>query len=105
MISLTSDIFDAFIQEHEIVLVDFWARWCNSCNICYFNLTRVKTEHANELTQVEFTEVNIETEPTLAETWEITGLPTIIIFQHGEVVYKDGFVSPDAILNELRAIL
>ena len=67
-----------------VVLVDFFATWCASCQA----LAPILDELATELNEkeIKIVTLNVDESPTMTEKYEILGLPTLVVFKKGEVV-------------------
>jgi thioredoxin 1 len=69
------------------VLVDFWATWCGPCQM----LTPIMEEISNEMsTVVKVVKVNVDEEQDLAAQYNISSIPTVILFDQGQI--KDTFI-------------
>ena len=78
--------FDALISSHDKpILVDFWAEWCGPCKVMGPVLAKVAKEWAGRVTVIK---VNTETKPALASRFNISGIPTMILFKGGEEVHR-----------------
>lgn len=64
------------------VVVDFWAPWCCPCKM----LTPVLDKLSNELSnKVKFVKVNIDSNPLIAQSFNISSIPTLLIFKNGQL--------------------
>lgn len=79
---LTNKTFDDAIENHRVVLVDFWATWCGPCKSMAPDLIEVARESADD---VLIAKVDVDKERTLVERFNIKSMPTIITFRDGEM--------------------
>lgn len=69
------------------VLVDFWAPWCGACKVLSPTLELLHERHKTEWVLVK---INVEKYPILAERYNVTSIPSVLLFIDGEVA--DEFV-------------
>ena len=94
---LGADTFESTVNEHEIVLVDFWAAWCGPCRQFAPVYERVSEAHPD----IVFGKVDTEAEQQLAAAANITSIPTLMAFKDGVLVFSQPGALPAAALDEL----
>ena len=84
-ISTTSDAtFTEDVLQHDgPVLVDFWAPWCGPCKMIAPILEELSEEWGDKLKVVK---LNTDDNPEITRHYGITGIPTMNVYQGGEVV-------------------
>lgn len=98
-IHLTKETFKQEVLESGIpVLVDFWAPWCGPCQM----VLPIIEELGNELTDVKICKVNVDEQPELAREYRVMSIPTLMVFENGEMVKREMGAKTK---NELLAML
>ncbi len=99
--TVTEDNFQRVVLENpQTVLVDFWADWCNPCHA----IAPVIDELASEFTgYATVAKVNVDENKSLAEKYNIRSIPTVLVFQDGEVVDQVvGTVTRQVLIEKLN---
>ena len=82
------------------VVVDFWADWCQPCK----KLTPVLEEAVKDR-EVELVKIDVDANKTLADEYNVSGIPAVKAFKNGRVVAEfvgaKGKVAVEAFLDEL----
>ena len=77
-----------------LVLVDFFAEWCGPCRM----LAPILEDFASEESEIEVYKVNVDNEPDLAREFQVSSIPTMILFKDGKQIDKKiGFAPKDAL--------
>ena len=89
--TITVDNFDKeVLQAKGKVLLDFWASWCGPCRM----LSPVIDEIARENPDLIVGKVNVDEQGALSRKFKVMSIPTLIVFDKGEVVNKNvGFIN------------
>ena len=96
------EITDATFEEEVVnadtpVLVDFWADWCAPCKV----IAPIVEELAEEYDgQIKFGKVDVDSNPKVATTYGIRGIPALLIFKAGEPVDQVVGAVPKSVLKK-----
>ncbi|MCK4651105.1 thioredoxin [Candidatus Babeliales bacterium] len=73
------------LESNKPVLVDFWAEWCIPCQM----LTPIIQDIINEFNEkIKIGKLNIDKNPSIAATFEIEAIPTLILFHNKKIFQK-----------------
>ena len=85
------------LQSAVPVLVDFYADWCGPCRMLAPTLERLAAEMAG---RAKIVKVNVDEEPELANHFQVSSIPTLAFFAHGDLVGRTAGLAPEAGLRQ-----
>jgi thioredoxin 1 len=91
--------FNELIKGDELVLVDFYAEWCGPCK----QMEPMLQELAAKIEgKAKILKVNVDNNAKATQKYEIMGVPTLILFKSGKILWRQAGVVP---MNELEEII
>ncbi len=98
---INTDIFDLeVIGSDKVTVVDFFANWCGPCRKLGPILEEVERELEDK---VKFTKIDTDENLDVAKKYQISGLPTLLVFKDGEVVERMvGLMPKNSIITNIE---
>jgi thioredoxin 1 len=90
--------FQEMINSDTPVLVDFSAEWCGPCKMMAPILKQAKDSLGDK---VRIIKVDIDRNPEAAQFYQVQGVPTLILFRKGQVLWRQSGVLPASTLVQV----
>ena len=89
--------FQSIIQSDDLVLVDFYTEWCGPCKMMAPILRDFKAKVGSA---VKVLKVDAEKNMNVSRLYQISGVPTLMLFKKGKVLWRQsGVVQSNALVN------
>ncbi|HYI58755.1 MAG TPA: thioredoxin [Microlunatus sp.] len=98
-IDINADSFEQTITDNEIVLVDFWADWCGPCKRFAPIYDKASEEHRD----ITFAKLDTDANQALSGQLGIEGIPTLMAFREGVLVFNQAGALPGPALQQVIA--
>ncbi len=94
--------FNELINGATPVLVDFHATWCGPCKMMAPILDEVAKEVGGK---AKIIKVDVDKNPAAASKFGVRGVPTLILFQQGKIIWQQsGVVQPSVLKEQINKI-
>jgi thioredoxin 1 len=96
----SKETFKDLINGDKPVLVDFFAEWCGPCKMMTPILHQLREKMQDD---VRILKLDVDKNPAVADAFQIQGVPTLILFQKGKMVWwQSGVVQANVLENIIK---
>lgn len=83
---MSKDAFSQLLNTKKLVLVDFYAEWCQPCKKMKPYLEEIAKEKA---TTVEIVRIDVDKNPEIAKSLQIEELPTLLLYKDNGIIWRN----------------
>ena len=95
--------FQEIIKGEIPVLVDFYAEWCSPCKTMNPILKSIKKRFGDKLKIIK---INVDKNQQVANKFQVKGIPTFILFQNGEILWKkSGVINENSFVEIIKSYI
>lgn len=99
----TANFKEEVLEKPGLVLVDFWAEWCEPCKMLGPVLKEIAEEYQGKITVGK---VNVDENMDLAMGYRVVSIPMVLLFQDGKPVAKSvGYVPKEQLTGLFRDLI
>ena len=99
VVEINSENFIDVINSGNVTVVDFFANWCGPCR----KMAPLLEEVESELKNVKFAKINTDENIEMAKKYQVSGLPTLMVFKNGEAVERIvGLMPKNSIITNIE---
>ena len=98
-VELTQENFEQTVNDHAMVIIDFWAPWCGPCK----GFAPVYEKAAESHPDVVFGKVNTDEQQELAGSFGIRSIPTLVVFREKVILFQQAGALPGNALEQVIA--
>ena len=95
--------FQEIIKGEIPVLVDFYAEWCSPCKTMNPILKNIKKHFGDKLKIIK---INVDNNQQVANKFQVKGIPTFILFQNSEILWKkSGVINENSFVEIIKSYI
>ena len=97
-LEITDATFETTVLKNDKpVMVDFWAAWCGPCRMVGPIIEQISEEYVGKAVVGK---VDVDSNQEFAAKYGVRNIPTVLIFQNGEVVGRQVGVAPKSVYTD-----
>lgn len=95
--------FNTLINSEKPTLVDFYATWCGPCKVMNPIIEETKNRLGESVTVLK---VDVDNNREAAVKYGIRGVPTIILFKEGQIIWRQsGMLTTESLVGKVKEII
>jgi thioredoxin 1 len=99
---LNKEEFDNRISEEELILVDFWADWCEPCKMLDVILDELK----QLMPELYILKIDIDQSEELKKHYSIMSVPVLMLFKKGDLLWRmNGFLMATDLEKKIKELI
>ncbi len=102
VIATTDEDFRSLIQQHEKVVVTYFANWCGACRLFAPKYKKISDKEAFQ--GITFLVINAEENPESRKLAGVSNLPYFAVFKNGQLVATDATSKEEVVENLIRKL-
>lgn len=97
------ETFYDVVTGNQLILVDFFATWCQPCKMMHPILKQVKDVLGD---RIRIIKIDVDTHSVLSQKYQIQSVPTLMLFRNGEVLWRtSGVMQKAELLSTIDSFL
>lgn len=95
--SKNTSSFQKLINSDKPVLIDFYADWCGPCKMFSHTISNLKHEVGDS---AKILKINIDKNPELTAKLQVRSVPTVMLYQNGDLKWRASGAQPISVLKQ-----
>jgi thioredoxin len=92
--------FNSLLQSDKLVLIDFYAPWCQPCKQMAPYLAEIATTYSNKLV---LNRIDADENQLMSKILKVDALPTLLLYEKGKLIWSHtGFISKEDLIKEIK---